>query len=103
MLFRSINLPKHSWPAVAKLDESPRQRASNNKGYMKQFKIDVAHASPAQLLTIATELKIMSNSWERFGPRIRIDGQKLQAPSLREPRHKQQATSRKRHNMARFI
>ena len=73
------------------------------KGNMKQFRIDVAHASPGQLLTIAAELKIMSNNWERFGPRIVINGQKLQAPSLREPRTKAQASSSKRHNMARFI
>jgi phenylacetate-coenzyme A ligase PaaK-like adenylate-forming protein len=69
----------------------------------KQFKIDVSHASPGQLLTIAAELKIMSNNWERFGPKIFINGQKLQAPSLREPRHKRQATSNKRHKLAMFI
>ena len=55
------------------------------KGNMKQFKIDVSHASPGQLLTIAAELKIMSNNWEKFGPRILINGAKLQAPSLRIP------------------
>ena len=55
---------------------------------MKQFKIDVSHASPGQLATIAAELKIMSNAWERFGPKIWINGQKLQAPSLHEARHK---------------
>jgi phenylacetate-coenzyme A ligase PaaK-like adenylate-forming protein len=65
------------------------------KGNMKQFKIDVSHASPGQLQTIAAELKIMSNNWERFGPRIMIDGHKLQAPELHEPRHKRQATSHK--------
>ena len=70
---------------------------------MKKFTIDVSHASPAQLSTIGLELKIMSNAWERFGPRIVINGQKLQAPSLREPSHKRQAASDKRHNMARFI
>ena len=69
----------------------------------KQFRIDVSHASPGQLLTIGAELKIMSNSWEKFGPKIFINGQKLQAPSLREPRHKRQVTSHKRHNMAKFI
>jgi len=51
----------------------------------KKFTIEVSHASPAQLSTIALELKIMSNAWERFGPRIEINGQKLQAPSLRIP------------------
>ena len=51
---------------------------------MKQFKIDVSHASPGQLLTIAAELKIMSNAWEKFGPRIWINGDKLQAPSVKQ-------------------
>ena len=58
---------------------------------MKQFKIEVSHASPGQLATIAAELKIMSNGWTKFGPRILINGQKLQAPSLRIP-----GTGRKR-------
>ena len=52
---------------------------------MKKFTIEVSHASSPQLATIALELKIMSNAWERFGPRIAINGQKLQAPSLRIP------------------
>jgi len=68
----------------------------------KKFKIEVSHASPGQLQTIAAELKIMSNNWERFGPRIMINGSKLQAPSLHEPRHKRQASSTKRHNLAAF-
>ena len=58
---------------------------------MKKFTIEVSHASPAQLATIALELKIMSNSWTKFGPRIYINSKKLQAPSLTEPRHKRQA------------
>ena len=66
---------------------------------MKKFTIEVSNASGPQLLTIAAELKIMSNNWERFGPRITINGQKLQAPSLHETRTKRQAS----HNMARFI
>jgi len=69
---------------------------------MKKFTIEVSHASPAQLSTIALDLKIMSNNWERFGPRIMINGQELQAPSLHEPRTKPQAPSRKRHNMTAF-
>ena len=52
---------------------------------MKKFTIEVKHASQAQLQTIAAELKIMSNGWTKFGPRIMINGQKLQAPSLRVP------------------
>ena len=62
---------------------------------MKKFTIRVSHASPAQLLTIAAELKIMSNNWTKFGPRILIDGQKLEAPRLRlEKTSKQELTSK---------
>ena len=72
---------------------------------VNRFTIEVSHASPAQLTTIALELKIMANGWAKFGPRIRINGHKLQAPSLRieGSSHKRQASSSKRHNMARFI
>jgi phenylacetate-coenzyme A ligase PaaK-like adenylate-forming protein len=68
---------------------------------MKKFTIEVSHATPAQLSTIALELKIMGNAWEKFGPRITINSHKLQAPRLREPSRKQQATSPK-HNMNTF-
>ena len=50
---------------------------------MKKFTIEVSHASTAQLSTIALELKIMSNGWEKHGPQIKINGQQVQAPSLR--------------------
>ena len=72
---------------------------------MKKFTIEVSHASPAQLSTIALDLKIMSNGWEKHGPRITINGQQVQAPSLRiqGSSGKQQATSRKRHKLAMFI
>ena len=66
---------------------------------MKKFTIEVSHANPGQLQTIAAELKIMSNGWTKFGPRILINGQKLQAPALHEPRTKRQASS---HNMTMF-
>jgi len=78
---------------------------------MKKFTIEISGASTPQLQTIAAELKIMSNNWERFGPRIMINGEKLQAPSLRIPgtgrKHgprsgKPQATSHKRHTMNTF-
>ena len=52
---------------------------------MKKFTIEVSHASGPQLQTIGLELKIMSNGWARHGPRIMINGQKLQAPSLTIP------------------
>ena len=70
---------------------------------MKKFTIEISNASPAQLSTIALELKIMSNGWAKHGPQISINNQKLQAPSLTEPSHKRQASSHKRHNMTRFI
>ena len=72
---------------------------------MKKFTIEVSRASPGQLQTIAAELKIMSNGWEKYGPRITINGRELQAPSLRieGTSGKQQATSRKRHKLAMFI
>jgi len=70
---------------------------------MKKFTIEVSHASSPQLATIALDLKIMSNGWARHGPRIKINGNKLQAPSLREPSHKHGPRNGKRHNMARFI
>ena len=62
---------------------------------MKKFTIEVKGASSAQLLTISAELKIMSNAWTKFGPRILINGQKLEAPSLRlEKTSKQELTSK---------
>ena len=71
---------------------------------MKKFTIDVSHASPAQLLTIAAELKIMSNNWEKFGPRIKINGQQVQAPSLRieGSSYKRQASSHKLDTIVRY-
>jgi len=82
VFFRSINLSKH-----------------HKKEDMKQFRIDVTHASSGQLATIAAELKIMSNDWSKFGPKIFINGQKLQAPSLRIPGS---SKSRKRQALATF-
>ena len=62
---------------------------------MKKFTIEIKGASGAQLLTIAAELKIMSNDWAKFGPRILINGQKLEAPRLRlEKTSKQELTSK---------
>ena len=78
---------------------------------MKKFTIEISHASAAQLATIALDLKIMSNGWAKHGPRILINGDKLQAPSLRIPgtgrKHgprsgKPQASSSKRHTMNTF-
>ena len=71
---------------------------------MKKFTIEVSHASPAQLTTITLDLKIMANSWEKFGPKIKIDGQPVEAPRLRvkASSNKLQASSNKRHNLTTF-
>ena len=50
---------------------------------MKKFTIEISHASAGQLQTIAAELKIMANSWEKFGPRVMINRQAVQPPQLR--------------------
>ena len=52
---------------------------------MKKFTIEVSNASGPQLQPIGLELKIMSNGWAKYGPQIKINGHKLQAPSLRIP------------------
>ena len=71
---------------------------------MKKFTIDISHASPAQLATIALELKIMSNSWEKFGPRIMINKQAVEPPALRmAPTETINKRARKRHKLAMFI
>jgi len=56
---------------------------------MKQFTIKISGASSAQLLTIAAELKIMSHAWTKFGPRILINDQEVQEPTLRIPRNQE--------------
>ena len=59
-------------------------RKSYNK-YMKSFKLEVSHATPQQLQTIALELKIMSNAWTRHGPKIIINNKEVEPPALRIP------------------
>jgi hypothetical protein len=71
---------------------------------MKKFTIEVSHASPGQLLTIAAELKIMANNWEKFGPRIYINKQAVQPPQLRiAPTNAINKRARKRHKLAMFL
>ena len=71
---------------------------------MKKFTIDVSHASGAQLQTIAAELKIMANSWEKFGPRIMINKQVVEPPALRVAATDSiNKRPRKRHKLAMFL
>ena len=67
---------------------------------MKQFRIDVSHASPGQLQTIAAELKIMSHGWSKFGPRIMINKRALEPLKLKQSLAEARSQSRtyKRHN-----
>jgi len=67
---------------------------------MKQFTIEVKHASGPQLQTIAAELKLMSHNWTRFGPRITINKRALEPLKLHitpAEARKERATN-KRHN-----
>jgi len=71
---------------------------------MKKFTIEISHASGAQMQTIAAELKIMANSWERFGPRIMINKQAVQPPQLRMTSTDTiNKRPRKRHKLAMFL
>ena len=68
---------------------------------MKQFTIEVSHASPAQLQTVAAELKIMSHGWSKFGPRITINKRALEPLKLRisPAEAKKERATNKRHNL----
>jgi len=71
---------------------------------MKKFTLEISHASPAQLSTIALELKIMANGWEKHGPRIAINGQAVEPPKLRlAPTDTINKRPRKRHKLAMFL
>ncbi len=67
---------------------------------MKQFTIEISHASPGQLQTIGAELKIMSHGWTKFGPRITINKRALEPLKLKQSlaEAKRQAKTYKRHN-----
>jgi hypothetical protein len=69
---------------------------------MKKFTIEVSHASPAQLSTIGAELKIMSNAWTKYGPRITINKRALEPPQLHIAGSNKRATN-KRHKLTAFI
>jgi hypothetical protein len=71
---------------------------------MKKFTIEVSHATAAQVSTFGLDLKITCNGYMKNGARFKINGQQVQAPSLRVEgsSRKQQAASRKHHNMNTF-
>jgi len=70
---------------------------------MKQVTLKIKNCTVGQWSTLLLELNLMAKSWAKFGPEI-----ELQAPSIKRildhgTSNKPQASSRKRHNMARFI
>ena len=65
---------------------------------MKKFTIEVSHASPGQLQTIAAELKIMSNNYQKFGPKIKINGHEVPPPELRIQGSSHKRATHTRHN-----
>jgi len=68
---------------------------------MNQFTVEISHASPGQLQTIAAELKIMSHGWTKFGPRITINKRALEPLKLRisPAQAKKERATNKRHNL----
>ena len=61
---------------------------------MKERTIQFKGQSPAQMLTIDAELRLMANQWRKVGVRITIDDKTVPEQQLREaPSRKRQATS----------
>ena len=61
---------------------------------MKERTLQFKGQSPAQMLTIDAELRLMANKYRKFGVRIMINGKEVPEQKLREaPSRKRQATS----------
>ena len=61
---------------------------------MKERTLQFKGQSPAQMLTIDAELRLMANQWRKFGVRMTIDDKEVPEQKLREaPSRKRQATS----------
>jgi hypothetical protein len=64
---------------------------------MKERTLQFKGQSPAQMLTIDAELRLMANQWRKFGVRMTIDSKTVPEQQLREaPSRKRQASSFKR-------
>jgi hypothetical protein len=44
---------------------------------MKTIKLNIKNASAGQMLTLRGELRVMAESWKRFGPVIEVQAGKL--------------------------
>ena len=61
---------------------------------MKDRTLQFKGQSPAQMLTIDAELRLMSNNWRRVGVQMTIDSKTVPEQQLREsPSRKRQASS----------
>ena len=61
---------------------------------MKERTIQFKGQSPAQMLTIDAELRLMANQWRKVGVRITIDDKEVPEQQLREaPSRKRQGSS----------
>ena len=49
---------------------------------MKTIKLNIKNASAGQMLTLRGELRVMAQSWKKFGPVIDVQAGKLQEPKL---------------------
>jgi len=49
---------------------------------MKTIKLNIKNASAGQMLTLRGELRVMAQSWKKFGPVIEVQAGKLQEPQL---------------------
>ena len=47
------------------------------KGIMKTIKLNIKNASAGQMLTLRGELRVMAQSWKKFGPVIDVQAGKL--------------------------
>ena len=64
---------------------------------MKDRTLQFKGQSPAQMLTIDAELRLMANNWRKVGVQITIDSKTVPEQQLREaPSRKRQASSFKR-------
>jgi hypothetical protein len=65
---------------------------------MKERRLQFSGQSAAQMMSLDAELRLMANSWKRFGVVIKINGKNIEEQNLRIPvsTYKRQATNGKR-------
>jgi hypothetical protein len=48
----------------------------------KKIILEISKANPGQLLSIKSELNLMSKAWRSYGPKIDIKGYKIKEPAV---------------------